>query len=566
MAWFMRVISEETKDAIDGLQWPLRLFPMFCFGFGLNNMINREFYKVIYSEDDVRDALDINIAGGDVMMLVIDMFFYLALVFFLERYSIAQLFKKCFGAKDPGANQYEPDEDVEREKDVALSVDPNDVSVACKKLRQVYGNKLGGEQHVAVQDVSFTVKKNECFAMLGTNGAGKTSVFKILTSELFPTSGDSHIGGYSSVFNQSKTRQLIGYCPQFDAISSLLTGKEHLELYARIKGVPAEKIPDFVDQKLKEMDLDQYRDVQAGNYSGGNKRKLCVAIACIGNPPVVFLDEPSAGMDPDARKKMWQVIDDIKSRNTSLILTTHSMEEAEAVCDRIAIMVSGRFRCLGTSTQIKNKFGKHLELYLKIRPPTDEQIQAKVQQIVGVQSGEYIFQHNVETALDILGSRELYDEISKYGSGAALHVQLQAEKKILPASLVEWFMITAAGDAILEFLKQIDPNVKLVEQYFTFYKFQLQKSEATSIGYLFGLIEDNKESLEISEYSLSQTTLEQIFNMFAQVYDESRNAYLTRRASTRAGLPGLPDPSVLEGYQQKGADVSPDHMNHETHY
>jgi len=89
MAWFMRVISEETRDAIDGLQWPLRLFPMFCFGFGLNNMINREFYKVIYSEDSVRDALDIEIAGGDVMMLVIDMFLYLGLVFCLERYSMA---------------------------------------------------------------------------------------------------------------------------------------------------------------------------------------------------------------------------------------------------------------------------------------------------------------------------------------------------------------------------------------------------------------------------------------------------------------------------------------------
>ena len=401
--------------------------------------------------------------------------------------------------------------------------------------------------------------------MLGTNGAGKTSVFKILTSELFPTSGDSHIGGFSSVFNQSKTRQLIGYCPQFDAISALLTGKEHLELYARIKGVPKDKISDFVDQKLKEMDLDQYRDVQAGNYSGGNKRKLCVAIACIGNPPVVFLDEPSAGMDPDARKKMWQVIDDIKSRNTSLILTTHSMEEAEAVCDRIAIMVSGRFRCLGTSTQIKNKFGKHLELYLKVSPPNEEQLAQKCSQIVGCMSGEYIYANNVETALDILGNRHLYDEISKYGSGAALHTQLQAEKKILPASLVEWFLITAAGDAIFDFLKEIDPNAKLVEQYFTFYKFQMQKNESTSIGYLFGLIEDNKEKLEISEYSLSQTTLEQIFNMFAQVYDESRNAYLARRASTKGGegLPGLPDPSVLEGYQK---EASPDPVNNETSY
>lgn len=97
--------------------------------------------------------------------------------------------------------------------------------------------------------------------MLGVNGAGKTSVFKILTSELFPSSGDSHIGGFSSVFNSSATRKLIGYCPQFDAISALLTGKEHLQLYAKIKGIPAEKIDEFVDQKLLEMDLEQYRDV-----------------------------------------------------------------------------------------------------------------------------------------------------------------------------------------------------------------------------------------------------------------------------------------------------------------
>jgi len=100
------------------------------------------------------------------------------------------------------------------------------------------------------------------------------------------------------------------------------------------------------------------------------------------------------------------------------------MEEAEAVCDRIAIMVSGRFRCLGTSTQIKNKFGKHLELYLKVSPPNEEQLAQKCSQIVGCMSGEYIYANNVETALDILGNRHLYDEISKYGSGAALHTQL----------------------------------------------------------------------------------------------------------------------------------------------
>jgi ATP-binding cassette subfamily A (ABC1) protein 3 len=115
------------------------------------------------------------------------------------------------------------------------------------------------------------------------------------------------------------------------------------------------------------MGLKRYEKVKSGQLSGGNKRKLSVAMACIGNPPVVFLDEPSAGMDPEARKNMWRVINYIKSRDTSIILTTHSMDEAEALCERIAIMVAGRLRCLGSGSHIKNKFGNGYELFVKIK-------------------------------------------------------------------------------------------------------------------------------------------------------------------------------------------------------
>jgi ABC-type multidrug transport system ATPase subunit len=202
---------------------------------------------------------------------------------------------------------------------------------------------------------------------------------------------------------------MIGYCPQFDALSDLLTCKEHLVLYSRIKGIPGDKINAFAEIKLEEMDLLEYKDFKAGTLSGGNKRKLSVAIACIGNPPVVFLDEPSAGMDPEARKKMWKVIDSIKKRNTSLILTTHSMEEAEAVCDRIGIMVAGRFRCLGTSTQIKTKFGKTFELEVKVKPRTHEQVQEQVAKIQNlIEEGEYIRMNRLETACNALGGAEIY--------------------------------------------------------------------------------------------------------------------------------------------------------------
>mmetsp|Transcript_26723 Transcript_26723/g.4761 ORF Transcript_26723/g.4761 Transcript_26723/m.4761 type:complete len:119 (+) Transcript_26723:479-835(+) len=117
------------------------------------------------------------------------------------------------------------------------------------------------------------------------------------------------------------------------------------------------------------MGLEKYEKYRAGSLSGGNKRKLSVAMACIGNPPVVFLDEPSAGMDPEARKNMWGVINDIKAKRTSVILTTHSMDEAEALCDKIAIMVAGRMVCLGSSTHIKHKFGTGYELFLKVKHP-----------------------------------------------------------------------------------------------------------------------------------------------------------------------------------------------------
>lgn len=108
---------------------------MYCFGLGLNNMINRQFYQVIYSEDEVRDSLDINLAGGDILFLCIDTVLYILLVFFLERYSMAQLFRKCFGAKDPGPSDYEPDEDVEREKEIAMNQNPDEVAVVAKELR-----------------------------------------------------------------------------------------------------------------------------------------------------------------------------------------------------------------------------------------------------------------------------------------------------------------------------------------------------------------------------------------------------------------------------------------------
>jgi len=148
-----------------------------------------------------------------------------------------------------------------------------------------------------------------------------------------------------------------------------MTVEEHLWFYAKIKGIPASRRREVIERAIKELNLTEHRRKPAGTLSGGNKRKLSVAIAILGNPPIILLDEPSAGMDPEARRFMWQVVEKISQRDkkSAVILTTHSMEEAEALSTKMGIMVRGGiFRCYGSSQHIKNKYGVGYEVEIKI--------------------------------------------------------------------------------------------------------------------------------------------------------------------------------------------------------
>jgi ATP-binding cassette subfamily A (ABC1) protein 3 len=139
----------------------------------------------------------------------------------------------------------------------------------------------------------------------------------------------------------------MGYCPQEMALVELLTAREHIELFCEIRCIKREHINAMVEELITCMDLAMNKSNLVGRYSGGNKRKLMVAVAMCGEPQVIFLDEPSAGMDPAARRSMWEIIRAIKQRGCSVVLTTHSMEEAEALANRLAIMHEGRIRCIG---------------------------------------------------------------------------------------------------------------------------------------------------------------------------------------------------------------------------
>ena len=188
--------------------------------------------------------------------------------------------------------------------------------------------------------------------MLGVNGAGKSTTFKSLTRDITPTTGEISVQGYNIQKEFAEARNLIGYCPQHDAIFPTLTVEETIKFYALVKGIRTNKIRPVVEKAIRDLNLKDHRNKLAGTLSGGNKRKLSVAMALIGNPPIILLDEPSAGMDPEARRFMWQVVEKISQRDkkSAVILTTHSMEEAEALSTKLGIMVRGGvFRCMGSS-------------------------------------------------------------------------------------------------------------------------------------------------------------------------------------------------------------------------
>lgn len=190
----------------------------------------------------------------------------------------------------------------------------------------------------------------------------------MLTGDLVPSSGDMYLGPYSLMENISHFRRNIGYCPQFDALLEELTGDEILYLFGRLRGVPGDKLKRDVDNLVEMVGLEGHRGKQSGDYSGGNKRKLSIAMALIGSPPIILLDEPTTGVDPAARRKIWQTLGYIKRHlNCSIVLTSHSMEECEALCSRIGIMVAGAFRCLGSTQHLRHKFGKGYSVAIRLR-------------------------------------------------------------------------------------------------------------------------------------------------------------------------------------------------------
>lgn len=310
--------------------------------------------------------------GGSQLRLAILCVLFPLMAIVLESLSESPVIARRFTKSNPVPPELLKleDEDVKAEKERVQQVDPRKQVMYVNGLRKAYGSIFSSHVTHAVRGVTWAADQGMVFGLLGVNGAGKTTSFKMMSGILTPSAGEVRILGIDMMEETSSARRLIGYCPQFDALIHVMTVESHLYLYGRMKGITGKDLKTAVDEKISEMQLEMYRTRRAGTLSGGNKRKLSVAMALIGEPPVIFLDEPSTGMDPFARRFMWGVIQDMaeKRKQSVVVLTTHSMEEAEALCSQIAIQVDGQFRCFGSAQHLKSRYGSGYELGAKFLP------------------------------------------------------------------------------------------------------------------------------------------------------------------------------------------------------
>ena len=220
--------------------------------------------------------------------------------------------------------------------------------IETKDLTRKYGEKT------AVDRLSLTVEEGELFALLGVNGAGKTTTIRMLSCLSKPSSGEAFVDGYSCTAESKAVKQVIGLSPQDTAVADHLTVRENLEFMAAVYGYTKDEVKQKTDRIMEEFHLGEVENQRAQTLSGGWKRKLSIAMALISEPKVLFLDEPTLGLDVLARRELWREIEKLKGKMT-IVLTTHYMEEAEHLSDRIAIMVSGRIVAAGTLQEILAK-------------------------------------------------------------------------------------------------------------------------------------------------------------------------------------------------------------------
>lgn len=332
---------------------------------------------------------------GEVLFLAIDVVLYAGLLYNMESGNVARYIDRSLNkssskpsksAAATGKKEMNIPEEVQAErtnvqelmKSVTVSSKTNILLV--QGLKKIFVKFFHSPVN-AVVDLTFVARKGECFGLLGPNGAGKTTSCRMLTGEIVPTYGDSWILGIRLSKNKNEYFSKIGYCAETNCFLEELTGKETLDLIAALRGVSEKDRPDTIERWITILGLEAVQNKQCSTYSGGFRRKICTALALIGDPVVIFLDEPTTGIDPIARRKLYTVLGMVKSSGQVLTLTSHSMEECETLCDRLTILVKGDMKFIGSAEDLKNKYAYGFSLMIKLRTVPNEKEEVRKDKI-----------------------------------------------------------------------------------------------------------------------------------------------------------------------------------------
>lgn len=349
------------------------------------------------------------------------------------------------------------DVDVKQEKEKIMNIevsstDMSSFAVLVKGLWKRFSS--GGTTETVVRDLCFGVEQGEVFGLLGPNGAGKTTSLKMITADFPPTKGKVYVAGYEVSKHPLEAFQHMGYCPQANALWPVVTVKEHLELFARIRGIPWNEVNRVVDHYMTALRITVHADKRSKNASGGTKRKVSFASAMLGDPDLLLLDEPSSGMDPSAKRFLWNTISKNVKGSRGAILTTHSMEEADALCSRVGIMVKGKLKCLGSTQHLKSTHGSGYTLEVKLTQTQahgsspDDALEQLHSYILGMLPGA--------TRSEVFGGRVVY-KVPKEGVGALSVIFHKLEEGKENIGIEEYsFSQSTLEQVFLEFAREQD--------------------------------------------------------------------------------------------------------------
>jgi len=319
------------------------------------------------------------------------------------------------------------DNDVRDERNRILSgkYDHN-CPLIIKNARKEYAPRVkGGKPHVAVHSVTFAVEDSVVFGLLGPNGAGKTTLIHSLIGVYTLTAGYAKLAGFNVKTDMDQVYKRIGICPQHDILWDDLTVEEHLLFYARLKGINKEQEMNTIQESMASVGLEKFRNNLVKGLSGGEKRRLSIAIALVGDPKLVFLDEPTTGLDPDVRRLIWGILNEI-SRNRTIIITTHSMEEAEVLCHRIGIMSHGTLRCCATPLRLKELYGSGFKLSYSNQPEKYRELKEFIKSIIPAK----------HKAVRDLTSTSIYEFIPTQGLISKLFEELEGNRE--KYGIIDW--------------------------------------------------------------------------------------------------------------------------------